>query len=419
LSPFLVEKTIQGHIGTTKSTRKLRSGILLVEVARETQATNLLKLTKISDLEVKVSPHRTMNFSRGVIRSADLAQMDESELLTSLKPQNVSEIRYIWITRDGTKRKTNTMIMTFAQPIIPKSIRAGYLSVKVEQYVPSPLRCFQCQQFGHHRTVCRRAAACAKCGQADHGDAPCDKLPHCVNCNGDHTAFDKNCPKWLSEKEIVKIKTNNQISFPEARAIVAAKTPQVVVGTSYAAATKAKQMKSVAVQTDIVNCKCQPTETPAISTFGQKDCGIQTGSPKTLEPFMRVMSEKTKQQISNTKSNLKSPNRPTTDNPNSASSTTSSKSTASGATPARPKSVSPRGRRTQRVGRPGSPFEKGYKETADKGWRETGSEPVRIAKGVKDPLHGYDGVVEDMEVAQPPSPTNPKRKGRTKISGPT
>ena len=41
----------------------------------------------------------------------------------------------------------------------------------------------------------------------------------CVNCNGEHTAYSNNCPRWITEEEIQRVRTEQKISFPEARKI--------------------------------------------------------------------------------------------------------------------------------------------------------------------------------------------------------
>ncbi|GBM83111.1 hypothetical protein AVEN_73107-1 [Araneus ventricosus] len=47
-----------------------------------------------------------------------------------------------------------------------------------------------------------------------------------------HSSFSRACPKWELEKEIVTLKFKNNISFPEARRLVKARTP--IEGQSYA-----------------------------------------------------------------------------------------------------------------------------------------------------------------------------------------
>ena len=58
---------------------------------------------------------------------------------------------------------------------------------------------------------------CAKCGETGHEDQDCENEIKSANCDGDHTAYTRNCPKWKTEKEILKRKFQNNISFHEAR----------------------------------------------------------------------------------------------------------------------------------------------------------------------------------------------------------
>ena len=62
----------------------------------------------------------------------------------------------------------------------------------------------------------------------------CDKPAKCVNCSGDHPVNAKQCPQWEKEKKILKIKCENNISFPEARR----QYEQFHTGQTYASAVK-------------------------------------------------------------------------------------------------------------------------------------------------------------------------------------
>ena len=139
LSPFAIEKGIKGCIGEVASVKRQRSGALVVEVLRETQAKNLLKLDTFVQCPVKVSPHRTLNNTKGVIRSNELLETSEEELLQRLQGQGVTAVKRIHQTRDEVKRKTATIILTFSSSTLPRSIKAAYMNIAVEQYTPSPL----------------------------------------------------------------------------------------------------------------------------------------------------------------------------------------------------------------------------------------------------------------------------------------
>ena len=43
----------------------------------------------------------------------------------------------------------------------------GYTMERVEQFIPNPLRCYNCQKYGHHEDNCRGRQICGKCDQQD------------------------------------------------------------------------------------------------------------------------------------------------------------------------------------------------------------------------------------------------------------
>ena len=150
LSPFIIEKAMRGLAGTVRSAKKLRSGVILVETLRQGQSENLLKQTQFASVPVKVSAHRSLNSSRGVIRNFDLAQMTAEELVEELAPQGVIGARHITQRRGLTNRRTPVVVLTFGTPLPPVELKTGYLVLKVDRFIPNPLRCYTCHAFGHH-----------------------------------------------------------------------------------------------------------------------------------------------------------------------------------------------------------------------------------------------------------------------------
>ncbi|GBO13010.1 hypothetical protein AVEN_258905-1 [Araneus ventricosus] len=116
------------------------------------------------------------------------------------------------------------------------------MRLSVRPYIPNPLRCFKCQRFGHSQTSSRGTLTCARCAEVGHESTGCTAKEKCVNCQGDHTSFSRNCLTWKLEKEVVATKVKNQISYPEARKIVASKAP--TAGTSYASVAQKKSKKA-------------------------------------------------------------------------------------------------------------------------------------------------------------------------------
>ncbi|GFV11565.1 hypothetical protein TNCV_975562 [Trichonephila clavipes] len=92
------------------------------------------------------------------------------------------------------------------------------------------------------------------------------KKEQCLNCKGEHPAYSRSCPTWITEKEITAVKIKEKISYPEARRVVLARTP--VSGKSYASATR-KSTSDKCIQCDskkdISSDSSTPTEPEVIA----------------------------------------------------------------------------------------------------------------------------------------------------------
>ena len=256
INPFLLSKTIQSIAGTVKSIKKLRSGSLLIECANEQQSKNLLKTNSLATIPVQVSPHRTLNYCKGILRdrSGYFADMTELELTTALRPQGISTVKRFTYKRNGETLPSNTYLINFSLPKPPSSIKAGYFNLPIETFIPSPLRCFKCQKFGHGLSSCRGQVTCAHCGERSHTTEDCTAVTkRCINCGGEHSASSRECPQWQKQVDINRVKYTQNISFPEAAKIVEGRT---TAAKTYSQATKIANTrkptyKSVAVQTSL------------------------------------------------------------------------------------------------------------------------------------------------------------------------
>ncbi|GFO05142.1 Gag-like protein [Plakobranchus ocellatus] len=183
----------------------------MVELKSNDQAKKLGAIATFLDIPVTVSPHKSLNSSKGVIRSRDLRCCSE-EL------SGVTHARRIKVRRDEDKIQTDTVVLTFDSPKPPSRIRARYLALDVRPYVPLPMRCYKCQRYGHGKDRCKKpAAVCVRCGKGGHVERDCSADPHCVNCRGDNAANNKTCPKVLEEYSILRYKAENGGTFQQAR----------------------------------------------------------------------------------------------------------------------------------------------------------------------------------------------------------
>ena len=250
LSPFAVQKGFQVVAGILKNIKRFRDGSFLVECARKSQVMGLLKTTQFVDRPVRVSIHKALNSSRSVICCRELSGMTEMEIGMELQEQGVVEVHRVTVKKDTGKVPTNTLFLTINTPDFPKEIMVDYLKVMVALFVPNPMRCFNCNKFGHTSQRCKFAAECTGCGKDKH-EGQCKGPKLCSNCNGPHASLAKDCPVWQKEKEIQCVRVEKRISFPEARQLVEAKMLTVITGgkTYTAAATTRRESKSVQYQT--------------------------------------------------------------------------------------------------------------------------------------------------------------------------
>ena len=178
LSPFAVQKGFQSVAGTLKSIKRLRDGSFLVECARKLQTMGLLKTTRFIDWPIRVSTHKVLNSSGGVIRRRELSGMTEMEIKMELQEQGVVEVHRVMVKRDTEKVPTNTLFLTFNTPDLQKEITVGYLKVKVAVFVSSLMRCFNYNKSGHMSQRCKVAAKCPGCGKDKH-ESRCED-PSCA-----------------------------------------------------------------------------------------------------------------------------------------------------------------------------------------------------------------------------------------------
>ena len=124
-----------------------------METTRKTQTDNLLKAKQFFDLKVSVSEHKTLSTSRGIIKDRMLKGESEYAIYEYLKNQDVIAAKRFTTKKEHETIETNTILLTFNSVTVPKSLRIFYRIIAVTIYVPNPIRCFNCQRFGHHEVI--------------------------------------------------------------------------------------------------------------------------------------------------------------------------------------------------------------------------------------------------------------------------
>ncbi len=104
------------------------------------------------------------------------------------------------IFRNGTP--TRAALFHYDGPDLPPVITMHGRDYKTRPFVPEPLRCCQCQRYGHIARRCKNPAKCAVCSE-DHDTELClEKLrdpaqpnprAKCPNCSKNHHAWNRRC----------------------------------------------------------------------------------------------------------------------------------------------------------------------------------------------------------------------------------
>ena len=136
-------------------------------------------------------------------------------------------------------------------------ITPSFYKVPIESYIPNPLRCFKCQNYGHHSKQCTKNYICSHYRESGHPEVVCTSTMECSNCNGAHPACSRKCPKRQMEKQNHLVKYTQTISFPEAWKIVQAQsatTQQAPYASLVSINQTAKTTSCITTQSSPVLC---------------------------------------------------------------------------------------------------------------------------------------------------------------------
>lgn len=125
--------------------------------------------------------------------------------------------------------ETGLIIVTFASTSLPSELAVGYERLRIRPYIPLPLKCNNCFEYGHISKACKNEKICYNCSQTyhlnDEQKEKCSSPSQCKNCKSsnyekyDHASVSKTCPIFLKEKEVQAIVTTQKVSKKQATII--------------------------------------------------------------------------------------------------------------------------------------------------------------------------------------------------------
>lgn len=226
VSPFLLRKVIDTVCGEIEICKKLFNGEILLKTKNLVQASKLIKLKSLSpSIKIDVTEHKSLNFTKGVMYTNSLRGVSEEEILLELKSQNVTEVKKILKKVGIELKETGLIILTFATINLPEFLHVGYEIMNLREYIPLPMKCKNCQRYGHTAKFCKNDKICCDCGALTHtteSNPTCQNNVLCINCKEEnredtkHSANNRKCPVFLKFKEIQAIKTLQKVGQKKA-----------------------------------------------------------------------------------------------------------------------------------------------------------------------------------------------------------
>jgi len=135
----------------------------------------LLEAKCFHHIPIKITPHNTLNFVKGVIKTTEIQHCTNEEIVADTHAQGVIACRRISVQ-------------------------------KLQNNIYQKCR-------NEHPT-------CSRCSQS-HNQSDCTtQRLKCSICAGDYPSYSKSCPVWKKEQEIIQLKYNSDLTFREAQACI-------------------------------------------------------------------------------------------------------------------------------------------------------------------------------------------------------
>ncbi len=173
----------------------------------------LMETTSLNGISVSVVRDEERSVVKGIIHGVDIDLSDE-DIMEGLNGSNSTKCVHVLRFKKG-EQTLHTVVISFAGNKLPDSVKFGFRSFRVNVFIPRPIRCYNCQRYGHVSSKCSSTRRCKKCGQ-DHLSENCTNDSKCSNCGGNHEATSNQCSVLKEAKEIVRVKTIQKLSYSEA-----------------------------------------------------------------------------------------------------------------------------------------------------------------------------------------------------------
>ncbi|XP_053978881.1 uncharacterized protein LOC128876486 [Hylaeus volcanicus] len=223
LNYLKIFRFLREEIKKIEAIKMLNKHIAEIKIKRPEEGRDIYnKYVKRNNGDFKIRIPKRSEFRTGIIKEWEYS-LDElkEETLPGQNIESFERLRkrkrvdngYEWVD-------TQMVLVKFRGTSLPTKIviMEGHVSLNVTPFVRNIRQCYQCLRFGHTKRFCRETESkCFNCGKTSHGE--CTNPPKCTNCEGEHSALNRQCPYALLEKAINKLIAYKNMSFHEAKSV--------------------------------------------------------------------------------------------------------------------------------------------------------------------------------------------------------
>lgn len=311
VSVFVLKKAIDAVSTEYENVTQLRDGSILILAKNIKIAEKFMKITNIANIcPVQVKYHDHLNASKGLVYAPCLKNIPETEIVAEMRSQNVTEVYKFNKKVEDKFIPSGLMLFTFDLYQPPTTVEIGWYKAKVNEYIPNPMRCRNCQLLGHTKKRCDKQQICETCNLPSHMSEICTRTM-CANCQEPHPSSSLNCPKYKQNKEILTIKTRNKCTMAEAKRTYYQLNPSNSQSNGNAYSQKLRQTNSInslnpSTQTikpaEPIGTQKQPTSVSSSSSISEQNLTPiiekQTPPPQSSKPLLANSNPKSNDTIS-------------------------------------------------------------------------------------------------------------------------
>lgn len=190
---------------------------------------------RVIDVDTSPLQPHAVGSSRGVIKIRPGLTTDYIKAHLRCEQATITDVRMLG--------KTQLLLLTFDTESIPKRLVFEYEVIRVHEYRPRPVACYNCHRLGHVAKYCSFPPVCRDCGKAPHEvDPNCKQFPHCVACGAStHISLSPHCPE-RDISESAPTRNTNDSSSTTSSTQPTPPTPRKVTWAQKAASSDLTQL---------------------------------------------------------------------------------------------------------------------------------------------------------------------------------